>query len=127
MADDIIGNYRLVKCLLTGQMSQVWEVVETSSHRHFAMKLLLPQKNSDSEAKGMLYHEAKVGLEMTHPNVIRIVYVSDESVHHYFVMEFFPSGSLKDRLVKKSYDAIRERAHSIFKQSATGLAYINAS
>src|SRR5438445_5361609 len=98
MAEDLIGNYRLVKCLLTGQMSQVWEVVETSSHRHFAMKLLLPEKGKDSEAKGMLYHEAKVGLELTHPNVIRIVHVSDESVHHYFVMEFFPSGSLKDRL-----------------------------
>jgi serine/threonine protein kinase len=127
MADDTVGNYRLIKCLLTGQMSQVWEVVETSSHRHFAMKLLLPEKANDSEAKGMLYHEAKVGLEMTHPNVIRIVYVSDEKVNHYFCMEYFPSGSLKVRLINKQFDFIRERAHSIFKQTATGLAYINAS
>ena len=127
MAEDIIGNYRLVKCLLTGQMSQVWEVVETSSHRHFAMKLLLPEKAKDSESKRMLYHEAKVGLEMTHPNVIRIVYVSEEKVNHYFVMEYFPSGSLKVRLVNKHYDFIRERAHNIFKQASTGLAYINAS
>jgi serine/threonine protein kinase len=127
MAEDIIGNYRLVKCLLTGQMSQVWEVVETSSHRHFAMKLLLPEKAADSESKRMLYHEARVGLEMTHPNVIRIVYVSEEKVNHYFVMEYFPSGSLKVRLINKQYDFIRERAHHIFKQAATGLAYINAS
>src|SRR5262245_9693183 len=128
MADEnTIGNYRLIKCILTGQMSQVWEVVETSSHRHFAMKLLLPEKGEDAVAKGMLYHEAKVGLELSHPNVIRIVFVSEEKVHHYFVMEFFPSGSLKDRLVKKQYDYVREHAHSIFKQSATGLAYMNAS
>jgi serine/threonine-protein kinase len=127
MAEEIVGNYRLVKCLLTGQMSQVWEVVEISSHRHFAMKLLLPGKGSDSEAKGMLYHEAKVGLEMTHPNVIRIVYVSDEAVNHYFCMEYFPSGSLKVRLVNKQYEFMRERAHSIFKQTATGMAYINTS
>jgi serine/threonine protein kinase len=127
MAEDTIGNYRLVKCLLTGQMSQVWEVVEVSSHRHFAMKLLLPERANDAEAKGMLYHEAKVGLEMTHPNVIRIVYVSAEQVNHYFCMEYFPSGSLKVRLVNKQYDAIRERLHSIAKQAATGLAYINAS
>jgi serine/threonine protein kinase len=127
MAEEIVGNYRLVKCLLTGQQSQVWEVVETSSHRHFAMKLLLAEKVKDADSKRMLYHEAKVGLEMTHPNVIRIVYVSTESTNHYFVMEYFPAGSLKVRLVNKQYDFIRERAHSIFKQAATGLAYINTS
>src|SRR5438067_1820562 len=27
-----------------GQTSQVWEVVEVNSNRHFAMKLLLPEK-----------------------------------------------------------------------------------
>src|ERR1700678_1951383 len=109
MAEDIIGNYRLVKCLQTGQHSQVWEVVETSSHRHFAMKLLLPERAKDSESLGMLYHEAKVGEELRHVNVIRIVHVSDEKVHHYFVMEFFPAGSLKVRIVNKQYDFIRER------------------
>jgi serine/threonine protein kinase len=127
MADDIIGNYRLVKCLQTGQNSQVWEVVETSSHRHFALKLMLQEKNSDPDAKKMLYHEAKVGLEMRHPNVIRIVYVSEDKNNHYFVMEYFPAGSLKSRLLGKQYDFIKERAHSIFKQAATGLAYITAS
>jgi serine/threonine protein kinase len=127
MADDIIGNYRQIKCILTGQTTQVWEVVETSSHRHFAMKLLLPDKVNDAEAKATLYHEAEVGLEMVHPNVIRIVHVSKEKTHHYFVMEYFPSGSLKTRLMQKDYQFIRENAHSIFKQAATGLAYINAS
>jgi serine/threonine protein kinase len=127
MAEDLIGNYRLVKCLLTGQHSQVWEVVETSSHRHFAMKLLLPERSQDADSRKMLYHEANVGKELTHPNVIRIVYVSEEKVNHYFVMEYFPAGSLKVRLVNKQFDFIRERAHSIFKQAATGLAYMNAS
>jgi serine/threonine-protein kinase len=127
MAEDVIGNYRMVKCLYPGQQSQVWEVVEVPSHRHFAMKLLHSERAKDAEAKRMLYHEAKVGKELRHPNVIRIVHVSDDSTNHYFVMEYFPSGSLKVRLVNKQFDFIRERAHSIFKQSATALAYINAS
>ncbi|HZZ80551.1 MAG TPA: serine/threonine-protein kinase, partial [Gemmataceae bacterium] len=127
MADDTVGNYRLVKCLLTGQQSQVWEVVETSSHRHFAMKLLLPDCAKNADSRKMLYHEATVGKELTHPNVIRIVYVSEEKENHYFVMEYFPAGSLKVRLINKQFDFIKERAHSIFKQAATGLAYMNAS
>jgi serine/threonine protein kinase len=91
------------------------------------MKLLLPEKHNDSVAKGMLYHEASVGLEMVHGNVIRIVHVSNEKTNHYFVMEFFPSGSLKSRMVKKEFDFIKQNAHSLFKQAATGLAYINTS
>ena len=127
MSEEKIGNYKLVKCLQTGNNSQVWEVVEASSHRHFAMKLLLPSMAKDGESKQMLYHEAAVGKELTHPNVIRIVQVSEDRENDYFVMEFFPAGSLKARLTNKQYDFIRERAHSIFKQAATGFAYINAS
>ena len=44
MSEEIIGGYRLQKLMHPGQSSQVWEVVEVSSHRHFAMKLLLPEK-----------------------------------------------------------------------------------
>ena len=45
MADvnEIIGGYRLRSLLQSGQLSQVFEVVEPTSHRHFAMKLLLPE------------------------------------------------------------------------------------
>lgn len=127
MSEEVIGNYRLLNCITTGQSSQVWEVVEVSSQRHFGMKLLLPEKSSDSESKKLLYHEAKVGKKLAHPNVIKIVHVGDDPKNHYFVMEFFPSGSLRTRIMRKQVDFIKERAHSILKQSATGLAYMNAS
>ena len=128
MADEIIGNYRLLNCMMTGQTSQVWEVVEQSSHRHFAMKLLLPEKAVISENRRLLYHEAHVGQKLAHQNIIRIVHISkDPKSPPYFVMEYFPAGSLKLRLVRKDLDFIKERAHSIFKQAATGLAYMNAS
>src|SRR5437868_1161822 len=114
--------------MFTGQVSQVWEVVETSSHRHFAMKLLLPEKANDKEVRRLLYHDAEVGKKMAHPNIVKIVHVSrDAKVPPHFVMEFFPAGSLKQRLLRKDMAFIKERAHSIFKQCATGLAYMNAS
>ncbi|MFO0967445.1 MAG: serine/threonine-protein kinase [Gemmataceae bacterium] len=127
MAEEVIGGYKLLNCIVTGQSSQVWEVVEVTSHRHFGMKLLLPEKASDSEARRLLYHEARVGQKLAHPNVIKIVAVGSDPKNHYFVMEFFPAGSLKMRLMRKQFDFIKERAHSIFKQAATGMAYINAS
>lgn len=127
MADEVIEGYRLVNCMATGQSSQVWEVVELASQRHFAMKILLPEKQKDSDARKMLMHEANVGLKLAHPNVIKIQLVSKDPKNTYYVMEYFPAGSLKLRIMRKQFDFIRERAHSIFRQAATGLAYINAS
>jgi len=127
MPEELVDGYRLLNLLMTGQNSQVWEAVEVSSHRHFAMKLLLPEWAAKSEIREMLFHEANVGTKMAHPNVIRILHVSHDEKMPYFVMEFFPAGSLKLRLVRKQLDFIREKLPSILKQAATGLAYMNAS
>ena len=125
MADEIIGGYRLLNVMHSGQSSQVWEVVEVSSHRHFAMKLLLPEKMAGEERR-LLLHEAKVGKQLAHPNVIRIMNVSQEKKNPFIVMEYFPAGSLKQRM-RKQMDFIKENCHSILKQAATALAYMNAS
>jgi serine/threonine-protein kinase len=127
VAEEIIGGYRLLNLMMTGQTSQVWEVVEVSSHRHFAMKLLLPEHAVKAEMRALLFHEATVGKQLSHPNVIRIVTINKDPKNPYFVMEYFPGGSLKVRLIRKQLDFIREHAHGIFKQAATALAYMNAS
>ena len=127
MAEEVIGGYRLLNLMMTGQTSQVWEAVEVSSQRHFAMKLLLPEKEHDAECRKLLAHEAMVGRKLAHPNVIKIVHVGMEAKPPHFVMEFFPAGSLKVRLLRKQFDFVKERIQTILKQAATGLAYMNAS
>ena len=122
----VVGNYRLIKMMATGQTSQVYEAVETSSGRHFAMKLLLPEKIDDANSREFLLHEAEVGLKLAHENIIRIVHVSKEPKNPYFVMEFFPAGSLKFRLMRKETDFLREKGHDILRQAATALAFMNA-
>jgi serine/threonine protein kinase len=42
-------------------------------------------------------------------------------------MEFFPSGSLRTRLVQKEVSFVHEHLQNILKQAATGLAFMNAS
>lgn len=127
MSGEVIGGYRLQTHLMTGQSSQVWEVVELSSGRHFAMKIMLPESAKDDDKKKQFLHEADVGIKLRHPNVIKIMHVERKHETPFFVMEFFPSGALKLRLVRKQFDFIKEHALSIFKQAATALAYMNTS
>jgi serine/threonine protein kinase len=128
MADvnETIGGYRLRTLLQTGQTSQVFEVVEPHSNRHFAMKLLLPEAASNPEQRKALFNEAEVGVKLTHQNVIRIHKVARTQENPHFIMEFFPSGSLRLRLQAKDFGFIKEHARKIFKEAATGLAYMNA-
>ena len=129
MADigQLIGGYKLRALLQTGQSSQVFEVIEPHSNRHFAMKLLLPEKAANDADRAALFHEAEVGIKLTHPNVIRIAKVNRSKDAPHFIMEFFPSGSLRLRLQAKDFKFLRENARKIFRQAATGLAYITSS
>ncbi len=129
MADvgEVINGYRLRSLLQTGQTSQVFEVVELQSNRHFAMKLLLPEAAEKPEQRRALFNEAEVGVKMTHQNVIRIVKVNRSKETPHYIMEFFPSGSLKARLLRKEHDFIREKGQDLLKQGATALAFMNAS
>jgi serine/threonine protein kinase len=136
---EIIGDYRLRGCLQTGQSSQVYEVVEVKSNRHFAMKILLPEHVTNAAKRAELFHEAEVGIKMRHENVINIVKVNRNPKQPYFIMEFFPSGSLRNRLLPKDprvtaakdmnadKEFLKQNARKIFRQMATGLAYMNAS
>ena len=131
MADEIIGGYRLVKHMVTGQTSQVWEVVENSSGRHFALKLLLPEKAALPEYRRLMVHEAKVGKALAHPNIVKIVHIGESPKNPYYAMEFFPAGNLKTRMQKTAKDPkekewLLEHSQDILKQWATSLAFMNA-
>lgn len=128
MADinEMVNGYRLRTLLQTGQTSQVFEVVEPNSNRHFAMKLLLPEAAAQGEHRRALFNEAEIGVKLTHQNVIRIFKVNRSEATPHFIMEFFPSGSLRLRLQAKDKDFIKQHARKIFKEAATGLAYMNA-
>lgn len=125
-----IGGYKLRSLLQTGAVSQVYEVVEPTSHRHFAMKVLLPEQADNKSHRAQLFHEAEIGIKMRHENVINILKVSKDMQTPHFIMEFFPSGSLRTRLLSrdpKDKEFIKNHSRKIFKQMATGLAYMNAS
>ncbi len=127
---DMIGNYRLRRPIATGLNSQVYEVVESTSNIHFAMKLLLPEKVGDQELRELLIYEAEVAKKLAHPNIIRIVHVDKRPKNPYFVMEFFPASNLKDRInasakFPRQAEFLRERAQHILKEAATAFAFMH--
>jgi serine/threonine protein kinase len=120
-----VDNYRLVNLMMTGQTSQVWDASETTSGRHFALKMLLPEHAKSAEQRRYLFHEAEVGRKITHPQIIKMLELIRDPVHPYLLMEFFPSTNLKLRLMRKD-PLIHENLREIVEQTATGLAFMHA-
>jgi eukaryotic-like serine/threonine-protein kinase len=125
-----IGGYKLRNLIQTSAQTQVYEVVEKSSGRHLAMKVLLPEHAESKVARNFLFNEAEIGTKMRHENVIHILKVDKDPETPHFIMEFFPSGSLRSKLLSKEpkdKEFLKVNARKIFKGMATGLAYMNSS
>jgi serine/threonine-protein kinase len=119
-----IDDYRLMNLMMTGQTSQVWEVAELASGRHFALKMLLPEHVKSAEQRFFLFHEGEVGRQIVHPKIIKMLTLIKDSKHPYLIMEFFPSTNLKLRIMHKE-PFIKENLQGIIEQAATGLAFMH--
>lgn len=126
MAEEILAGYRLVNLMSTGHSSQTWEVMDVTGRRRFCMKILLPEKAGDKEQRRMLFHEAEVGKQLAHPNLLKIIEVGKDKKNPFLIMEFFPVMNLKVRVTRKQHDFIKQHAGHIFQQAAGALAYLHA-
>src|SRR5260370_1424636 len=124
-SEEIIGGFRLVNVMATYHSCQIWEVAEVAGHRHFAMKLLLPEKAGDSQQRRLLIHEGIVGKELSHPNILKVIQIGKDSKIPFVVTELFPVLSLKHRILRKQYDFIKQHAQSISVQAMKAMAYMH--
>lgn len=125
-SEERIGDYRYVRTIYPGATSIVMEVVHDPTGRRFAVKQLLASRGVDASERRAFAFEAKLGMELQHPNLIRVhQYVKDPD-QPYFVMDFFPGFQLRLALHRpKDFPIIRTSLHRIITQAATGLAYMH--
>ncbi|MDG3002183.1 serine/threonine protein kinase [Paludisphaera mucosa] len=122
-AEDRIGAYRVVRVIHAGVTSVVAEVVDDATHRRYAVKQLAGPLCGDASERRKFAVEARLGLELRHPNLIRVHEFVDDREQPYFVMEYFPAPNLKLPLARPTvYPMPKEHLHKIIRQAAAGLA-----
>ncbi len=126
VAEDRIGQYRFVRTIHASQTSIVMEVVQDTTGKRFVIKQLLPRDHLDSSAVKALEFEAKLGMDLRHPNLVKVFEFVRDRHAPYFVMEFFSSNHLRLALGKpREYGVPRDRLHRILEQAASALAYLH--
>ena len=126
MDEEWIGNFRFLKTIHQGQNTTLMEVQDRSG-RKFALKQLLPADKVEAAERKAFEFEAKLGMELRHPNLIKIFEFVKDKQQPYFVMEYFPSWyNLRLAIAKReAYPIAQGKLHWIIEQTATALAYMH--
>src|SRR5437667_11725082 len=94
MTGRTIGHYRILEQLGAGGMGIVYKALDTHLDRFVAIKVLPPEKLTDSERKRRFVQEAKAASALNHPNIITIHDIARENGIDFSVMVFVPGKAL---------------------------------
>lgn len=95
------GRYEILEKLGEGGAAFVYRAYDHSLAREVAIKVLRPELASDAEFVERFRREAHAAAALSHPHIASVFDIGTEDGNHFFVMEYLPGGTLKDRLEEK--------------------------
>lgn len=100
--DRLLGHYRILWEIGRGGMSVVYEAIDSRFGRHVAIKVLSVPPNLSPELRdamiARLKREARAVARLSHPNVVAIFDIGEDSGQHFLVMEHLDGVTLRERL-----------------------------
>ena len=85
----------------------MYEAVDTRDGQRVALKVLLPHLASEDVIRQRFLREAKVGMELDHPGIVKVFDVGEAEGRSYMAMELVKGKTLDDLLKTKTFDLER--------------------
>ncbi|MET0389879.1 MAG: protein kinase [Polyangiales bacterium] len=108
--DVVAGKYQIDGVLGSGGMGAVFRATHRVTGKSFAIKWLLPQLRTETDAVNRFIREAQVAGRVDHPNVVEVYDVGQEGQSFYMVMELLHGESLAQRIASKGRLSAQELA-----------------
>lgn len=120
----VLGGYRLMYKIASGSFGRVYRGADPATGQTVAIKVLRKKWTEDKRRVELFEREGRLGLSITHPNIVQILAVSrDANTGQYFiVMEFVEGGNLRDILTIRRKLELDE-ALRIIEECAAALTY----
>jgi serine/threonine protein kinase len=116
----LLGQFRLVEEIGAGGMGVVYRAWDTRLERDVAVKILNPNRITDTAARRRFRREALILSRLNHPNIEAVYDFHSENGIDYLVLEYVAGTSLSDRLAAGALPEAEVLAIGI--QLAKGLA-----
>ncbi|MDA3963270.1 MAG: FapA family protein [Planctomycetota bacterium] len=122
-----IGPYRILGVLGEGGMGRVYRAEQSALGREVALKVMMPSLMARKEVNERFLREARAAAGINHPNVITCFDVGQEKGMLYMALELVTGGDCSQLLKSLDGQLGEDRALSIVRDAATGLAPIEAA
>ncbi len=126
-APKIIGRYELLTRLATGGMAELFLARErglAGLERLVVIKRILPHLADQPSFVEMFLREARIVARLSHPNVVQIYELGQESESYHIAMEYIHGSTVRELLVlaqKKGCQMPLDVAVAIIDQACRGL------
>lgn len=94
----LVGQYRLLEILGAGGMGMVYVAEDTESKQKVAVKLLNEGRDQDAGIRARFEMEARAGIRLNHPNIVRTFHYARSGDTDYLVMEMIESITLQEMI-----------------------------
>ncbi|MFO0922468.1 MAG: serine/threonine-protein kinase [Pirellulales bacterium] len=122
---DILGPYRLTRLIRMGSTCQVFEAVDMTDQKRYALKVLRPDHRNNKAEIASLRHEFEVAKNLSHKNLIRIFKFETDTELPYLVLELFSELNMKQAL-RRGPDSLAFMLDKILEQCVESLYYLHS-
>jgi serine/threonine protein kinase len=119
-----VPGYELVQRLGGGPLTCVYSARDCATDAACAVKVLRADWEDQPTAIKLLQREARAGLAVGHPHLVRLLYAHVTRPPYFLVMELLPGESLRRRL-RRDYSLDVPTALWITRQTAEALAALH--
>jgi serine/threonine protein kinase len=119
-----ISGYDLLARLGGGMLTHVFSACECATDRACAIKLLRAEWQDQPTGVKLLQREARAGLAVQHPHLVRLLDTHVTRPPYFLVMELLPGESLRQRL-RRDYQLDLASTLWIARQTAEALAALH--
>lgn len=124
LADQTMGECRLIRRIGKGAMGVVYLAEQTELKRRVAFKILDPKFSSDPSYIERFEMEAKAAALLNHPNIVKVFDYGHQNNLYYIVNEYIDGGSVQ-KLIDERNSLEPEEAVEFAIQVAQGLIAAN--
>jgi len=126
------GRYEVLRCIGSGGMGAVYEILHKDTRRRRALKVLLPVLVSDPDARARFAQEATITADIVSENLVDVfdAGIDDDTGCPFIVLELLRGESLGDALARgrrfsalETVDLLRQIARALDKTHAAGIVH----
>jgi serine/threonine-protein kinase len=123
---DQFEEYEVTSTIVEGRNSIIYRAQHNGTGRDVAIKTLTPSSRKKWVYRRQLYREARIAMQLDHPDIVRVFEYAKSLSNPFYVMEYFSGKSLKQK-IKLKEEIPEDVLKALIIEVGEAIAYIHGA